>query len=169
MRILAAVFQVVSVVGSIELSLMVKGTSFFSKILDPLPHCFLPQIPPYEQFKWIFLQIQRFSECIMYVMCNVMYTGYLFAEPFDRSRVMQLNWLHFCGICQLVPLKLRSNTAQGCNHQSICMPQLQPLCSAARTQCTTPGEMKARVSPVQWSKPHSPHSGFEPGRPDSES
>ena len=25
----------------------------------------------------------------------------------------------------------QSNTALGCNHQSICMPQLQPLCSAA--------------------------------------
>ena len=44
---------------------------------------------------------------------------------------MQLNWLYFCGICQLIPLKLWSNTAQGCNHQSTCMPQLQSLCSAA--------------------------------------
>ena len=44
---------------------------------------------------------------------------------------MQLNWLHFCGLCQLIPLKLRSNTAQGCNHQSTCMPQLQLLCSAS--------------------------------------
>ena len=47
------------------------------------------------------------------------------------DRVMQLNWLYFCGICQLIPLKLWSNRAQGCNHQSTCMPQLQPLCSAA--------------------------------------
>ena len=30
-----------------------------------------------------------------------------------------------------MPLKVWSNTALGCNHQSICMPQLQPLCSAA--------------------------------------
>ena len=48
----------------------------------------------------------------------------LLAEPYDR--VTQLNWLYFCGICQLIPLKLWLNTAQGCNHQSICMPQLQP-------------------------------------------
>ena len=58
---------------------------------------------------------------------------YILAEPYDR--VMQLNLLYFCGICQLIQLKLWSNTAQGCNHQSICMPklqpQLQPLCSAA--------------------------------------
>ena len=54
---------------------------------------------------------------------------YLLVEPYDR--VMQLNWLYFCGICQLIPLKVWPNTAQGCNHQSTCMPQLQPLCSAA--------------------------------------
>ena len=51
------------------------------------------------------------------------------AEPFDR--VMQLNWLYSCGICQLIPLKLWPNTAKGCNHLSTCMPQLQPLRSAA--------------------------------------
>ena len=61
---------------------------------------------------------------------NVMWCNgyYLLAEPFDR--VMQLNWLYFCGICQLIPLKLWPNTVQGWHHQSICMPQLQPLCSA---------------------------------------
>ena len=36
--------------------------------------------------------------------------GYnLLIEPYDR--VMQLNWLHFCGICQQIPLKLWPNTA----------------------------------------------------------
>ena len=30
-----------------------------------------------------------------------------------------------------MPLKVWPNTTLGCNHQSICMPQLQPLCSAA--------------------------------------
>ena len=44
-----------------------------------------------------------------------------------HDRVVQLNWLHFCGM----PLKVWPNTALGCNHQSICMPELQPLCSAA--------------------------------------
>ena len=44
---------------------------------------------------------------------------------------MQLNWLYFCGICQMMPLKLWPYRALGCNHQSICMPQLQSLCSAA--------------------------------------
>ena len=48
-----------------------------------------------------------------------------------HDRVMQLNWLYFCGICHMMPLKVWPNTALGCNHQSICMPQLQPLCSAA--------------------------------------
>ena len=46
-----------------------------------------------------------------------------------HDRVMQLNWLYFCGKCQMMPLKVWPNTALGCNHQSICM--LQPLCSAA--------------------------------------
>jgi hypothetical protein len=32
--------------------------------------------------------------------------------------------------CQMMPPKVWPNTALGCKHQSICMPQLQPLCSA---------------------------------------
>ena len=48
-----------------------------------------------------------------------------------HDRVMQLNWLYFYAICQMMPLKVWPNKALGCNHQSICMPQLQPLCSAA--------------------------------------
>ena len=44
-----------------------------------------------------------------------------------HDRVMQLNWLYFCGKCQIMPLKVWPNTALGCNHQSICMPQLQLL------------------------------------------
>ena len=48
-----------------------------------------------------------------------------------HDRVMQLNWLYFCGICQMMSLKVWPNAALGCNHQSICMPQLQPFCSAA--------------------------------------
>ena len=68
---------------------------------------------------------------------------------------MQLNWLYFCGICQRMPLKVWPNTALGCNHQSICMPQLQPLCSTALVPNVLPKRTKAWVSPVQWSKPHS--------------
>ena len=49
---------------------------------------------------------------------------YLWLSP---SIVMQLNWLYFCGISKLIPLKLWPNTAQGCNNQSTCMPQLQLL------------------------------------------
>ena len=68
---------------------------------------------------------------------------------------MQLNWLHCCGICQLMPLKLWPNTAQGCNHQSNSMTQLQLLCSAALVSMYNPGDMKTRVNPVQRSKPYS--------------
>ena len=58
------------------------------------------------------------------------------------SHHVQLNWLYFCGICQLMPLKLWQNTAQGCNHQSTCMPQLQPLCSAALVLMYYPKEWR---------------------------
>ena len=54
------------------------------------------------------------------------------------SFIHSFNWLYFCGICQSIPLKLWSNTAQGCTHQSTCMPQLQPLCSAALVQNVLP-------------------------------
>ena len=82
---------------------------------------------------------------------------YCLEKKKKKKIVMQFNWLYFCGICQLIPLKLWPNTAQGCNHQSTCMPQLHTVSmfSCSGTQCTTPGGMKARVSPVQWSKPYS--------------
>ena len=83
-----------------------------------------------------------------------------------HDRVTQLNWLYFCGICQLISLKLWPNIVQGCNHQSTCMPQLQPLCSAALVPYIQPRRMKAQVSPVQWSKPHSilaPSQDSNPG------
>ena len=49
-----------------------------------------------------------------------------------HDRVIQLKWLYFCGICKMMPLKMWSNTALGCNHQSICMPQLQLLVTSCR-------------------------------------
>ena len=55
-----------------------------------------------------------------------------------HDRVMQLNWLYFCGIYQMMPLKVWPNTALDCNHQSICMPQVQPLCSAALVPTVLP-------------------------------
>ena len=73
----------------------------------------------------------------------------------SQDRVMQLNWLHFCGICQLIPLKLWPNTVQGCNHQSTCMPSYSLYVQLLWYPMYYPGGMKARVSPVQWSKPHS--------------
>ena len=54
-----------------------------------------------------------------------------------------------------MPLKVWPNTALGCNHQSICMPQLQPLCSAALVPNVLLRRDEGWVSPVQWSKPNS--------------
>ena len=62
---------------------------------------------------------------------------------------MQLNWLYFCGICLLIPLKLWPNTV----HQSTCMPQ--PSCLLLWYPVFYPVETKAQVGPVQWSKPYS--------------
>ena len=59
-------------------------------------------------------------------MCNVNLTNTILWQG-HHDRVMQLNWLHFWGKCQMMPLKVWPNIALGCNHQSICMPQLQPL------------------------------------------
>ena len=64
------------------------------------------------------------------------------------ARVMQLNWLCFCGICQMIPLKVWSNTALGCNHQLIYSLYVQLLWYPMYY----PKGTKARV---QWSKPHS--------------
>ena len=75
-----------------------------------------------------------------------------------HDRVMQLNWLYFCGICQVIPLKVWPNTALGCNHQSIwsiCMLSYSLQVQLLWHPMYYPGRMKARVSPVQWSKPHS--------------
>ena len=95
----------------------------------------------------------RLMMMLIYVKCKSK-GYYLLAEPCNS--VMQLNWLYSCGLCQLIPLKLIPNTAQGCNHQSTCMPQLQLLCSAALVPNVLPRrDVKARVSSVQWSKPHS--------------
>ena len=83
-----------------------------------------------------------------------------------HDRVMQLNWLYFCGICHMMPLKVWPNTALGCNRQSICMPQLQPLyVQLLWYPMYYPEGMKARVSPVQWSKPYSkaPTQDSNPG------
>ena len=59
--------------------------------------------------------------------CNVINVTDTILRQGHHDRVMQLNWLYFCGICHMMPLKVWPNTALGCNHQSICMPQLQPL------------------------------------------
>ena len=58
------------------------------------------------------------------VNVNVTYT---ISWQGHHDRVMQLNLLYFCGICQMMRLKVWPNTAQGCSHQSILMPQLQLL------------------------------------------
>ena len=65
----------------------------------------------------------------------------------------------------MMPLKVLPNTALGCNYQSICMSQLQPLCSAALVPKGS-GKPGAVIEALEYI---SPHSGFEPGRPDSKS
>ena len=54
----------------------------------------------------------------------VMQLYYLQGKTIER--VVQLNWLYWSGTCQIMPLIVWPITALGCNHQSTCMPQLQP-------------------------------------------
>ena len=92
---------------------------------------------------------------------------------------MQLNWLHFIGIilwccdrtrltslgCKLQPRAVFGHNfswlmvaGSAWNHQSICMSQLQPLCSAALVSTVLPRRDEGSGKPcalVQWSKPHS--------------
>ena len=62
-----------------------------------------------------------------------------------HDRVMQLIGIYFCGICQMMPLKVWPNTALGCNRQSICMPQLQTLCAAALEVVLTTTETEIHI------------------------
>ena len=64
------------------------------------------------------------------VMWNVMWMIPSYEMAY-HDKVRQLNLLYFCGICQMIPVNLWPNPAQGCNHQSTCMTPLQPLYSAA--------------------------------------
>ena len=104
-------------------------------------------------------RLQSFmADAFFYRIVNVNVTDSVSWQG-HHDRVMQLNWLYFCGICQMISMKMRPNTVLGFNHQSICMPQLQPSCSASLGPMYYPGGMKARVlrrvSPVLWSKPYS--------------
>ena len=55
-----------------------------------------------------------------------------------------------------MPLKVWPNTALGCNHQSICMPLLQPLCSAALVPNVLPRRDEGSGQPCALSsKPYS--------------
>ena len=55
------------------------------------------------------------------------------ARPLRYSHAIELTlllWHMPDDATDSVSLKVWPNTALGCNHRSICMPQLQPLCSA---------------------------------------
>ena len=102
----------------------------------------------------------------MYICCVVAFEEETFYRPHvtnvtdtiswqgHLNRVMQLNWLYFCGIYQTLLLKVWPNTALGCSCQSIFMPQLQHLCSAGLVSMYYPREMKASISSVQSIKLH---------------
>ena len=60
--------------------------------------------------------------------------GYCRILSLAGPSIVSCRWVdfYFCVICQMMPLKVwPKNSFLGCNHQSTCMPQLQPLCSAA--------------------------------------
>ena len=62
---------------------------------------------------------------------------------------MQLNWLYFCGICQMMLLKVWPNTALGCNHQSdLHAPVTAFMYSCSGTQCILPRRDEGSGKPM---------------------
>ena len=72
---------------------------------------------------------------VRHLLCNIWYVNVnvTVLSYGEAITIESCNWINFffCGIWQMMPLKVWPNTALGYNHQSVCMPQLQPLCSAA--------------------------------------
>ena len=111
-----------------------------------------------------FINCEQFTKVVVVVVVVVVVEDAIFGWALRYSHAIELT-LFLWHICQLIPLKLWPNTAQGCNHQSVFMPQLL-WCSAALVPMYYPGGMKARVRPLQWSKPYSllaPTQGSNPG------
>ena len=78
-----------------------------------------PSIPLINlERKWMLIWWCKKCKCNWY---------YLMARPSRKSHAIELTlFLYYLFICQMMPLKVWPNTVLGCNHQSICMPQLQP-------------------------------------------
>ena len=76
---------------------------------------------------------------------------YLMAKPSRKSHAIKFTLF----LWHMIPLELWPNTAQGCNHQSNCMLQLQSLCSAVLVLTVQPLGVTVLVSPVQRSKSYS--------------
>ena len=75
------------------------------------------------------------------------------ARPSQKSYAVELTLFLWHTPADIA--ELWSNTAQGCNHQSTCMPSYSLYVQLLWYPMYYPGGMKAQVSPVQWSKPHS--------------
>ena len=96
-----------------------------------------------------------------------------------HDRVMQLNSLYFCGICQMMPLKMWPKLSSRLQPSiNLHAPVTAYLFSCSGTQCTTPEGWrfgKALCSDpshiVYWAWPpiriQTLSAGFEPGRLDS--
>ena len=79
----------------------------------------------------------------------------------SHGKSCESNWLSFCNICQMMPydcVTVWSNTARSCNHQSTCVPQLQPLSSAVLVL----NVLNQSIEPCKILAP-TQKSGFEPG------
>ena len=86
-----------------------------------------------------------------------------------HKRVMQLNWLYFCGIRQLISLncgRTQHKAQKAATINQFACPNNSLYVQLLWYPMYYPGGMKAQVSPVQWSKPHSilaPTQDWNPG------
>ena len=89
------------------------------------------------------------------MQCNVKDT-ISWRDHHDRvTRVMQLNWLYYFGICQLIPLRLWGTQHKAATINQLVCPSYFLCIQLLWYPMYYPGGIKARVGPVQWSKPHS--------------
>ena len=89
--------------------------------------------------------------CMENVNVNVRHTYWAPLNPVTEA----LHAVELTSFMWHMPEGVAEHSFLGGNHQSTCMPSYSIYVQLLWYRCTYPEGMKARVSPVQWSKPHS--------------
>ena len=89
-----------------------------------------------------------------HVNVNVEDTIFWLSPMIESCNWIDLIWLYFCGKCQLIPLKQWTQRKAATINQLACS-SYSLYVQLPWYPMYYPGGMKARLSPVQWSKPYS--------------